>query len=168
MKVDIIEKPGMLIVGARSVWRREPEIMETLWKSKVLPRRKEIKAAPGTENSAFTVFGSVPDSADGALELVAGMMVLTLEDIPEGMVSWPIPEGTYASTTAQGLNSVYTVYRELLDTWLPGSGYEAVVSPVFCISSNIANPTDPNAYWLVNVRVRKAGEKSVFDMLDLA
>lgn len=163
MKPEIIDKPGFLVVGVRAVWNFDSQVPKMLWNDKILPRRNEIKAAPGTENSAFGVFGAIPENRNGLYEYVAGLMVLSLEDIPMGMVGWEIPEGRYASVPAQGLDNIYPAYKELTDTWLPTSGYQRVNSPVFTISSSLANPTDPAAFWLVNVKIEKAGAKSTFD-----
>lgn len=167
MKPDIVEKPAFLVVGIRNVWDLNPQVLESLWQEKILPRRKEIKAAPGTENSAFGVFGPIPDNSEKLYEYVAGLMVPSLEDIPLGMVGWEIPAGIYAATTAQGLANVYPVYREVIDKWLPQSGYEAVNSPVFTISSNLEKPADPATYWQINVRIRNPRHKSEIEMWNL-
>lgn len=163
MKPEIIDKPGFLIVGVRAVWNFDVQIPKILWKEKILPRRKEIKAAPGTENSAFGVFGAIPDNRNGLYEYVAGLMVASLEDIPVGMVGWEISEGRYVTAPAKGLDNIYPVYKELVDTWIPTSGYQRMNGPVFTISSSLSNPTDPAAFWLVNVKVEKAGAKLELD-----
>ncbi len=163
MKLDIIDKPGFLIVGVRALWNLDPDILGSLWTTKVLPRRKEIKAAPGTESSAFGVFAAIPDDREGMFEYVAGMMVASLEDIPNGMVGWDIPEGTYVSAPATGLENIFPVYKELIEQWLPTSGYELAPSPVFTISPNAADPANPTALWQVNVQIRKSGISSEID-----
>jgi Uncharacterized protein conserved in bacteria len=163
MKPDIIEKPDFLVVGVRTLWDLSSTSVENLWATKVLPRKKEIKAAPGTESAAFGVFGAIPGSPRQVFEYVAGMMVLTLEDIPEGMVSWEIPGGMYASTTVQGLAAVYPAYRELVDKWLPTSGYEFIDGPAFTMCANITKLADSGSLWQVNVQVRNPGMKSEID-----
>ena len=164
MKPVIIEKPAFLIVGTRALWNLAPEVPGMLWQSKMLPRRGEIKAAPGAENSAFGVFNPVPGSSGKLYDYVAGMMVTSLEEIPIGMVGWEIPEGSYASITAIGLSAVYKVYKDVVDSWLPSSGYTRVDGPAYCISSHITNPSSPAAFWQVNVRIRNPKQKSLDDM----
>lgn len=167
MKPEIIDKPAFLIVGVRTLWNLTPEVPGSLWTNKVLPRRKEIKAAPGTESSAFGVFSPIPDSGGRLFDYVAGMMVTSLEDIPLGMVGWEIPEGTYVSVTTQGLTGIYKAYKDVVDGWLPGSGYVRVDGPVFSISSHINNPADPSAFWQVNIQIKNPKVKSDVDMWGL-
>ena len=164
MNPTIINKPAFLIVGARALWNLTPEVPGILWQSKVLPRRKEIKAAPGAENSAFGVFNPVPGSGGKLFDYVAGMMVTSFEDIPIGMVGWEIPNGNYASVTAIGLNAVSKVYNEVIESWLPSSGYTRVDGPAYCISSHINNPSSPSAFWQVNIRVNNPKQKSLAEM----
>lgn len=161
MKPEILRKQGFLIVGIRSVWNFDARALKMLWKDKTLPRRREIKTAPDAGNSAFGVFGAIPDNRDGLYEYVAGFPVSSLEDIPTGMVGWEIPEGLYASAPATGLDNIFPVYKELTDAWLPASGYRRTDSPVFAVSASAADPVDPAARWLVNVRIEKAGSEGL-------
>ena|GEM_PF-2426788 len=154
MNPSIIDKPAFLVVGMRALWNLKPEIPASLWADKMLSRRKEVPAVPGTENTVFGIFSAIPDSGGKLFDYVAGMMVSSFENIPVGMVGWEVPGGTYVSVATRGLSSIYGAYREIVDKWLPGSGYVLVDSPVFCLSSQISNPADPSAFWQVNVQIK--------------
>jgi predicted transcriptional regulator YdeE len=154
MKPSIVEKPAFLVVGVRTLWNLDPAVPEKLWVEQFLPHRQKINAAPGTSNSAFGVFNRIPDMHERMFEYVAGMMVPSLEDIPPGMVGWEIPDGTYASATIRGIENIYSAYCDIMESWLPTSEFTLIDGPVFTISSNLANPADPTAFWQVNVHVK--------------
>ncbi len=102
---------------------------------------------------AWEVMGTVlPGSESGGrYEYVAGV-VSDLESIPEGMVGWMLPDGEYAEAEATGLEGIGKACREIIDGWLPASGYRLVQSPMFASTAH-PHPDSPEAVWRVNIPV---------------
>lgn len=149
MNPEIIERDEFIVVGIRTVLERGAQSTGTLWKDEFLPRHNELQNA---DHKYYGVFNALPDAGkNGRFEYVAGV-VGSLDGIPDGMVGWMIPAGTYAVIEAKGLAGISDACRSLIADWLPDSGYSLTSSAMFAWTED-SHPDSPGAVWKVNVPV---------------
>lgn len=67
------------------------------------------------------------------------------EEIPEGMESVQIPEGTYAVIHYKGSSANTSVFEFMFREWLPASGYELDDRPHFEILGERYKNNDPDS-----------------------
>ena len=84
---------------------------------------------------------------------MAGIEVERPADLPESMVSWDLPEATYAvfMCTLPGLGEAYT---HAYSTWLPQSGYERAPGPEFERYDARFDPGDPSSKMEICIPIR--------------
>ena len=116
METKIVTKPVFTVVGLPYFGKNEnkeiPEVWETL-----LPRTGEIGHKSGTAYGLCT-----EAQADGRFGYLAGFGVSEVEELPEGMEEWSVPEETYAVFTCE-LSTIGETYKYAFETWLPQSEY---------------------------------------------
>ncbi len=126
MEPKIVTKPAFTVVGMLYHGRNEKNEIPQMW-GEFVPRIGEIKHQLETHES----YGVCRDlEPEGVFEYVAGVPVRKVEDVPEGMVSWDVPEGKYAVFTCT-LKTIHEAYQYAFQTWLPGSGYQRADGPDF-------------------------------------
>jgi len=119
MEPKIVTKPAFTVVGMKYRGENKENEIAQMWRE-FIPRIKEIKHISNDEVS----YGVCSDLEDtDVFEYVAGMEVDSAADIPEGMVSWRVPEQKYAVFTCT-LQTLHTAYKHAFQTWLPQSGYQ--------------------------------------------
>lgn len=126
MEPKILTKPAFTVVGMLYHGKNENNEIAQMW-GEFVPRIGEIKHGVGPE----VAYGVCRDlEPEGAFEYVAGVEVDNTEDIPEGMVSWEVPEQKYAVFPCT-LKTIGEAYQHAFRTWLPGSGYQHADGPDF-------------------------------------
>ena len=126
MEPKILTKPAFTVVGMFYRGKNENNEIAQMW-SEFVPRMDEIKHTVGAHES----YGVCSDlDAEGLFEYVAGVAVAKVEDVPEDMVSWDVPEQTYAVFPC-ALPTLHEAYKHAFETWLPASGYERAEGPDF-------------------------------------
>ena len=126
--VRIIERPSFQLVGfetsfihALSPESTTAEVLGRLW-CRLLECKVPIPHRIGSEMYGLPEEQrSYPDE----LQYIAGVFVVQIADVPEGMVCRSVPATTYAAVTDTGpimtlADTVYELYRR----WLPQSEYE--------------------------------------------
>jgi AraC family transcriptional regulator len=82
------------------------------------------------------------------------MAVELVEEVPQGMVSLDIPQGTFAVFTTT-LPNMMEAYDYAYNTWLPNSGYERLEAPDYEEYGPDFNGQDPNSEFQFYVPLKK-------------
>ena len=128
----IVEKPELKVVGCEAAFLHclSPEatnlrVIGPLW-DKFIGRADCVPNRIG--DAMFGVIHARPESErthPDELQYIVAVSVSSTAAVPEGMVSWTVPAGTFAVWTHRGPigtigETVSLIYRE----WLPQSGYQ--------------------------------------------
>jgi AraC family transcriptional regulator len=128
MKPEIVSKPAFTVVGIKYRGDNAKGEIPVLWKEEFMPRIGEIRSV--TNPDVFYGVTGNYDAATGEFDYLAGLEVSDIDNIPDGMESWSIPEQTYAVFPAR-LDIIMQIYEQLYSKWLPESGYQMVDCPGF-------------------------------------
>jgi AraC family transcriptional regulator len=141
------QRHAFTVVGMKARHRNEQNDIPALWESFV-PRQGEI--SPRADQ---LVSYGVMDNCDqiGEFDYIACVEVDPLVDIPEGMVSHEIPEGTYAVFKGS-LSTIQETFDYIYGEWLPVSGYRRAPGPEFELY-NQDFERDQTIYTYIPVRV---------------
>lgn len=124
MEPRIVAKPAFQVVGLCYHGKNENNEIAQMW-SKFVPRIGEIK------HIAHGSYGVCqPAEEDGCFQYLACMAVHRVEEIPEGMICWDVPEQTYAVFDCT-LPTIGETYQYAFQTWIPSSDYRSVKGPDF-------------------------------------
>jgi AraC family transcriptional regulator len=115
----ITTRSAFTIVGMAIRTRNEQNEIPEMWGA-FDPRVGEIKNIVDP-HVAYGISANM-DEATGEFDYLAGFAVSDASDVPEGMVRWDVPEGTYAVFTCT-LPTLGETFRQVYHTWLPQSGY---------------------------------------------
>jgi AraC family transcriptional regulator len=141
MEPKIVSRPGFTIVGMKYHGKNENNEIPQMWQA-IGPRFGEI----GSVADPHTAYGisANTDSETGEFDYLAGLKVSSAEEIPEGMVRWEIPEGTYAVLPCT-LPTIGETFKYAYHTWLPQSGYEPTGGPEYELYGPEFDPQDPDS-----------------------
>jgi AraC family transcriptional regulator len=124
MEPKIVTYPAFTVVGMKYRGKNENNEIKQMW-GELNPRIKEIQYISGP------AYGVCQDmEADGVFEYVAGMQVSQVDKVPQGMVSWEVPEQKYAAFPCT-LPTLGEAYEYAFETWLPQSGFKRAGGPDF-------------------------------------
>ncbi len=149
MEPKIVSRSAFTVVGMKYRGKNEHNEIPQMWDA-FGPRMDEIKRKV-TRHVAYGVMGNL-DEATGEFDYVAGFEVDSTEDIPEGMVSWDVPEQTYAAFTCT-LPTIGEAFQYAYKTWLPQSGRQATGGPDFELYDEKFNPQDPNSEMYIYIAI---------------
>jgi len=141
MEAKIISKPAFTVVGLMYRGKNEAGEIPQLW-GKLMPRVGEIKHI-NERHEAYGVADNF-DPGSGEFSYLAGYEVSKVEDLPEGLVSWDIPEGRYAVFTCT-LPTLMETIHVIHHTWLPESGHKRGDGPEFEFYDKDFNHEDENS-----------------------
>ena len=141
MEPKIVTRPAFTVVGMLYRGKNENQEIPQLWQA-FGPRMGEIVHA-SKEPIAYGVMDNY-DEETGEFDYVAALKVDSAEDIPEGMLSWQIPESKYA-VAACSLPTLHETFHELYHEWLPNSGYERAPGPEFELYDERFDNKDPHS-----------------------
>jgi AraC family transcriptional regulator len=110
---------------------------DVAWLGKRFAQHKQEHGLPNKKEPwGFAAASHSYDEGTRAFTYVMGDVVTSLDQVPEGLIGFEIPAGTYAVFPVRPKNRLGWglgipavkgyAYRE----WLPGSGYEAAGGPV--------------------------------------
>jgi predicted transcriptional regulator YdeE len=123
IKVEL--KPGFTILGMVERGKKGPQFIPPLWQ-KFFVRTGEITGLKKS-GGAYGVMRNY-DGDTGEFDYLAGFEVKPGTNPPEGMVTWDIPELTYAVISCT-IGKISEAYRFFYDQWLPVHGYNHDRSP---------------------------------------
>ncbi len=118
-----------------------------LWRS-FLPRRKEI-----TNNLTGDLISLVVYKPTHFAELKPGneferwavVEVSNFFNVPNEMETFVLPGGLYAVFDYKGLNTDYSIFHDIFETWLPGSNYVLDDRPHFEVLGDKYKNNDPKS-----------------------
>jgi predicted transcriptional regulator YdeE len=135
MEPRIVTKPAFTVVGMLYRGKNENNEIKQMW-DEFVPRINEIQHTTDWHES----YGVCSDyDEEEVFEYVAGVPVVSAENIPDGMVSWDVPEQTYAVFPCT-LPTIHEAYEHAFENWLPGSGYQRADGPDFELYDRNFNP----------------------------
>ena len=128
MEPEIVQVPAFTVVGVKYRGQNKEGEIPRMWCEQFLPRAAEIpsKKEPWV---FYGVMGNY-DEATGEFDYVAGAEVEDASEIPEGMVSWSIPDNTYAAFDCT-LPTLHEAFHHIYQEWLPTSDYRRAPGPEF-------------------------------------
>ena len=106
MGIKIVERGEFTVVGMKYRGRNENNEIPQMWEA-FGPRVCEIKNMV-TDHLAYGISANM-DKDSGEFDYIAGFEVSSVEDVPEGMVSFQVPGGKYAvfSTTLPAIGDTF-------------------------------------------------------------
>jgi predicted transcriptional regulator YdeE len=124
MEPRIEVRDGLTVMGIEEPCRfDEPGFFDTLWMKHFMPRAAEIEpfSPDGAHYGLYTCAGE-------GVDVLAGMAVTGVTEVPAGLVLKQVPAGRYAVVETT-MTNIGQTWNELNERWLPGSAYERCASP---------------------------------------
>jgi len=150
MEPKIATRPAFTIVGMLYRGKNEKGEIPQMW-DEFISRADEIKRKVNP-HVAYGVIDNF-DMRSGEFDYVAGFEVESIADIPEGMVSWEVPEGTYAVFTCT-LPTLMEAFQYAYKTWLPQSGYSRADGPEFELYDENFDPEDESSEMYIYIPIK--------------
>ena len=150
MEPKIVSRASFTVVGMKYSGKNENNEIPQLW-GEFGPRMGEIKQV-ANPHLAYGVCDNF-DKSSGEFSYIAGFEVDSIAEIPEGMVSWDIPEGEYAVFTC-ALPTLGETYQHAYHTWLRESGYQRAPGPEFELYDESFDPKDPSSEMDVYIPIK--------------
>ena len=152
MEPKIVTKPAFKVVGMKYRGKSGGDEIKELWGA-FMRRMYEIKNAVGDQVSygVSTEF----DNETKVFDYIACIAVHLIEEVPQGMVSLDIPQGTFAVFTTT-LPTMMEDYNYAYNNWLPQSGYAKADQPDYEEYGPSFDPEDPNSEFTFYVPIKKA------------
>ncbi|WP_422104497.1 GyrI-like domain-containing protein [Winogradskyella sp.] len=122
--------------------RHEYGHIVALWK-RFMPRRRDITNVVNEELVAIQNYEN-PNDAEQPFTIWACVEVSDVETVPEQMHSLTIPGGLYAVFRHKGMDAGAT-YRDIMNEWLPSSGYAIANRPHFQVMGALYKNGSPDS-----------------------
>ena len=151
MEPKIVSKPAFTIVGVKYHGRNENNEIPQLWND-FGPRMVEVKHMVD-KHACYGVCANV-DKQTRKFDYFAAFEVDSTDDIPEGMVSFEVPEATYAVFRTT-LPDIGTTFDHAYHSWLPESGYQATGGPELELYDEEFDPRDPASTFGIYIPITK-------------
>jgi predicted transcriptional regulator YdeE len=152
MEPKIVTKPSFTVVGTKYFGKNENGEIPAMWPM-ASSRFKEINHTIQPPIwDCYGVCGNLDDQ--GNFEYLAGIEVTKTKDLPEGMVSWEVPEQTYAVFPCT-LSEIHQTYEFAHKSWMPENGYQRAEGPDFEYYDETFEPGDPKSLLYVYIPVEK-------------
>lgn len=151
MEPKIVSRPAFKVVGLKVRGTAGGDQIKALW-GNFMTRVQEIKYPVG-DNVTYGVSTGF-DHETNEFDYIACMAVELVEEVPQGMVSLDIPQGTFAVFTTT-LPNMVEAYDYAYNTWLPNSGYERHEAPDFEEYGPDFDGQDPNSEFQFYVPLKK-------------
>ncbi len=154
----ILEQPALQFVGLETpfIHIRSPDanshqVIGPLWES-FLPRAGEIADRQGGALYGV-IYGreEAERSHPHELQYIAGALVGSAEQLPEGMVTYTVPAASYAAFTHRGeITKIGETIDHIYDGWLPASAYKhAEVADIELYDSRFRQDSSSEMeYWI--------------------
>jgi AraC family transcriptional regulator len=152
MEPRIVTRERGVYAGLYRRGRAEGDAIPKLWGA-FAARFQELKGVVDQEVS-YGLCDNM-DEATGEFDYLAAVEMEAGTEIPEGMVAWEVPGGTFAVFTCT-LPTLGAAFDGIYKEWLPGSGYERVPGPDMEMYGKSFDPHDPVSEMQILVPVSKA------------
>lgn len=152
MQAEIVNKPAFKIVGMKYHGKNEHNDIPQIW-GQFIPMIKEIKH----QVPQAGVYGAMDNLNEESREFdyLAAVPVKQIADVPEGLVSWEIPEAKYVVVTCT-LPTIGKAFDYVYKNWLAQSGYERACGPEFEFYDEDFDPDDENSNMTIYIPIKKA------------
>ena len=151
MESRFVSLPTFTLVGMMMRVKPQGKVPGQLW-DEFGPRTSEIRHMAGPD-VAYGLTNNM-DMATGEFDYMAGVQVTSVEDIPEGMVSFNVPAQSYALFPCT-IPTLREVFDHIYGVWLPASGYARTSGPELELYGETFDPRDPVAVFEVYIPVQK-------------
>ena len=141
MEPRIVELAGFSVVGLKYHGRNENKEIPEMWDAFHL-RIPEIRNMV-TDRTAYGISASM-DPVTGEFDYIAGIEVVSGEDIPKGMIRFEVSGGKYAVFRIT-LPKIGETFRYAYETWMPAAGYRPIGGPEFERYREGFDAEDPNS-----------------------
>ena len=130
---------------------KEPAGMQQIWQQ-FMPRAQEVNnQVPHTDRYGISHHY---DEATGEWDYMAGIEVAGPGNLPDGMVRWHIPSGTYAIFECT-LPMIGRTNEYILNNWLPESEFKRTSGPDYELYDEHFDITDPASKLYIYLPVYK-------------
>ncbi len=147
----IVTKPAFLVVGMQYVGKNENQEISQMW-GRFNPRVPEVKNIIG--GNAYGVCDMVEVAEEGAFEYVAGFEVSRIEDLPEGMIAFMVPEQKYAVFEHWGsLAALRNTYEYIHQVGLSKSGYHHAKGPELEVYDDKFKDFSPDSVFYIYIPI---------------
>lgn len=158
-KIDVVNYPKTYVAGLLYHGANEAGEIPALW-GLLMQREAEIAGRDFSEPVAYGVSIMGPEfEGSHVFDYIAGFRVKdTLDELPEGMGQFEIPEGQYAMIVCPNLASLGQAFDAVYNRWLPESDYELDLSfGNFCFElyTEEFNPSEGSEKLYIYVPVKK-------------
>ncbi|MBL7733835.1 MAG: GyrI-like domain-containing protein [Chitinophagaceae bacterium] len=133
------------LVGKRLTMSFADYKIGELWRS-FMPRRKEVANSLTNDLISAAIYkpGHFTNfRPTGEFERWAAVEVANFDRVPEEMEIFVLPGGLYAVFNYKGLNTDNSIFRYILEKWLPDSGYILDSRPHFEVLGDKYKSNDP-------------------------
>ena len=141
MEPKIVDRPAFTVVGVKYHGKNENNEIPQMWQA-FGPWAAKIQHI--VNPSICYGISANMDQSTGEFDYIAGVEVDSVADIPEGMVTWDLPGGTYAVVTCT-LPTIGETFQYIYHTWLPQSGYQCTGTPDYELYDEKFDPQDPSS-----------------------
>lgn len=150
MEPKIVERAAFTVVGMHYRGKNEKDEIPQMWQA-LGPRFEEIQHIANPD-AAYGISANM-DQSTGEFDYIAGFEVDRVESVPEGMIRWEVPGGTYAVFTCT-LPSLGETFMHTYRTWMPQAGYQPTGGPDFELYDERFDPQDPDSTFDVYIPIR--------------
>ena len=120
----IVELEEMTVVGVQTLFSMKCNLIPVLWE-RFSPRMQEIKNVVRKDVALEVSYDMQGEAEEETFFVLAGLIVNSVEEIPEGMTYKHIPTQMYAMFTHYGpISQIYDTYDHIYNELLPRSAYE--------------------------------------------
>jgi AraC family transcriptional regulator len=129
----IVERPAFHVVGVRGRFAPgKTEGIPVLW-NRLIPRLAEIPDRARPDVSYGVCVGVEPAAGAAAeFDYTACVEVTSLRRVPDGMVGFTVPAGTYAVFTHRGhITGIGATTQRVWREWMPAAGLKPTGAPDF-------------------------------------
>jgi len=146
----IVDRAAFTVVGLKYHGKNAENEIPQMW-GVFGPRMGEIKQVVNLHVAYGVCDNFCQDS--GEFDYIAGFEVNSATDIPEGMVSWEVPEQTYAVFTCT-LPTLAETFQYAYKSWLPQSGRQRTAGPEFELYDEHFDPKDLNSEMEIYIPIK--------------
>lgn len=120
----IVELDEMTIVGMQILYSMKCNLIPELWE-RLAARMEEIKDVARSDVAVEISYGTQREGAGETFLVLVGLIVNSIEEIPEGMTYKHVPAHKYATFTHYGpISKIYETYDRIYNKLLPNSAYD--------------------------------------------
>ena len=120
----IVELDSMTVVGIQTLFSMKCNLIPVLWE-RFSPRMQEIKNVVRKDVALEVSYDMQSEAEEETFFVLAGLIVSSVGEIPEGMTYMHVPAHEYAMFTHYGpISRIYDTYDRIYNELLPRSAYE--------------------------------------------